>query len=306
MKRNKSGFTLAELLIVVAIIAVLVAVAIPVFLGQLEKSRQAVDISNARSAYGAATVEVMTDPTLSNSVVFYSGTAITKERPTEGYGKSEKEFSSFCNQIPVPVTGTPKRNDSPAYLTIVFGQDQVESMSWGSFAQVMTASQWKNMSDEERLAVDIGLRDALTNALNNMSYQEIYYMLNNASPKKEKWGGKTTCYTLASSLIDRSTGEVWTDGNRNKIYTTDLFESIGYDLSNPEHQYLINSWGYDPSRTYNGKIDDLYIKVDIGADVEAMINSGQGDKKPTGVIVYLNGNGISTKDDPNFGHNRKS
>ena len=51
--KNK-GFTLAELLIVVAIIAVLVAVAIPVFTAQLEKSREAVDISNIRGAKAAA------------------------------------------------------------------------------------------------------------------------------------------------------------------------------------------------------------------------------------------------------------
>lgn len=47
-KRNK-GFTLAELLIVVAVIAVLVAISIPIFSSQLEKSRRAVDLSNARN-----------------------------------------------------------------------------------------------------------------------------------------------------------------------------------------------------------------------------------------------------------------
>ena len=47
---NNKGFTLAELLIVVAIIAVLVAIAIPVFTKQLERSREAADISNARAA----------------------------------------------------------------------------------------------------------------------------------------------------------------------------------------------------------------------------------------------------------------
>ena len=50
-KNNNKGFTLAELLIVVAIIAVLVAIAIPVFTSQLEKSREATDIANVRSAY---------------------------------------------------------------------------------------------------------------------------------------------------------------------------------------------------------------------------------------------------------------
>ena len=47
--KNKKGFTLAELLIVVAIIGVLVAISIPIFSSQLEKSRRAVDLSNARN-----------------------------------------------------------------------------------------------------------------------------------------------------------------------------------------------------------------------------------------------------------------
>lgn len=50
-KNNNKGFTLAELLIVVAIIAVLVAIAIPVFTSQLEKSREATEAANIRSAY---------------------------------------------------------------------------------------------------------------------------------------------------------------------------------------------------------------------------------------------------------------
>lgn len=48
-KKNNRGFTLMEMLIVVAIIAVLVAVAIPVLNNNLEKARQAVDMANARS-----------------------------------------------------------------------------------------------------------------------------------------------------------------------------------------------------------------------------------------------------------------
>ena len=53
--KNKKGFTLVELLIVVAIIAVLVAVAIPIFTSQLEKARQAVDLQNARAIQSALT-----------------------------------------------------------------------------------------------------------------------------------------------------------------------------------------------------------------------------------------------------------
>ena len=51
---KKKGFTLAELLIVVAIIAVLVGIAIPVFTSQLEKAKEGTDLANIRSAYAEA------------------------------------------------------------------------------------------------------------------------------------------------------------------------------------------------------------------------------------------------------------
>lgn len=51
---GRRAFTLAELLIVVAIIAVLVGVSIPIFTAQKEKSAEAVDIANMRAAKAAA------------------------------------------------------------------------------------------------------------------------------------------------------------------------------------------------------------------------------------------------------------
>ena len=64
IKRSKKGFTLAELLIVVAIIGVLVAISIPIFSGQLEKAREATDAANIRSQYA----EVMADAMMGGSV----------------------------------------------------------------------------------------------------------------------------------------------------------------------------------------------------------------------------------------------
>lgn len=59
MKQNKNGFTLMEMLIVIAIIAVLIAVAIPVFASQLEKTREATDLANVRSAYAKVSTEAL-------------------------------------------------------------------------------------------------------------------------------------------------------------------------------------------------------------------------------------------------------
>ena len=51
IRKNSKGFTLAELLVVVAIIAVLVAFAIPAMTNTLEKAREATELANLRNAY---------------------------------------------------------------------------------------------------------------------------------------------------------------------------------------------------------------------------------------------------------------
>lgn len=61
VKDDERGFTLMEMLIVVAIIAVLIAIAIPIFTSQLENSREATDAANIRSAYAVASAKVLTD-----------------------------------------------------------------------------------------------------------------------------------------------------------------------------------------------------------------------------------------------------
>lgn len=59
--KNRKGFTLAELLIVVAIIAVLVAISIPIFTGQMEKDREAADAANIRAQYAEVMAQAMSD-----------------------------------------------------------------------------------------------------------------------------------------------------------------------------------------------------------------------------------------------------
>ena len=59
--KNTKGFTLMEMLIVVAIIAVLVAIAIPTFTTSLNKARVATDEANIRSGYASVMAKILTE-----------------------------------------------------------------------------------------------------------------------------------------------------------------------------------------------------------------------------------------------------
>ena len=60
-RENKKGFTLAELLVVVAIVAILVAISVPIFTPQLGKARRATNQANMRAAKVAAISQYLTD-----------------------------------------------------------------------------------------------------------------------------------------------------------------------------------------------------------------------------------------------------
>ena len=109
--RNKKGFTLAELLIVVAIIGVLVAISIPIFTSQLEKSRDAVTLANLRSAYAEAQTTYLTangvDTTDKdgNQTVTYSATEKTVS-VSNVVSKGTAEGLAGTDQLPFTVDDT--------------------------------------------------------------------------------------------------------------------------------------------------------------------------------------------------------
>lgn len=95
--KNKSGFTLAELLIVVAIIAVLVAIAIPVFVNQLEKSKQSTNEANIRSAYTESQSAILMESATGNAsepAVTEAGTTVTVS--DVALKKTRRDFNQYA------------------------------------------------------------------------------------------------------------------------------------------------------------------------------------------------------------------
>lgn len=104
LKKNEKGFTLMEMLIVVAIIAVLVAIAIPTFNSSLNKARVGVDTANIRAGYASVMLKSFDDGVTSGTkyVLLADGdvAVVASTAPSNGYktvGKNDNENLTIAN-----------------------------------------------------------------------------------------------------------------------------------------------------------------------------------------------------------------
>lgn len=124
--KNSKGFTLMEMLIVVAIIAVLVAVMIPVMNNSLEKSRDTATVANLRTAYAEAQVAYLTEDATNADVTITKGTGDAAGTITsiavanvKAMGRNAG-FSSVDTNLPFAVTELEEMGKTAGTYTVTF------------------------------------------------------------------------------------------------------------------------------------------------------------------------------------------
>ena len=103
-KNNNKGFTLMEMLIVVAIIAILIAIAIPTFTQNLNKAKDAADEANARALYA----QLMADAMLEDDGTLSAAPVTDETAKTISFGGTTYKFNTLPT---ITATATTKGED---------------------------------------------------------------------------------------------------------------------------------------------------------------------------------------------------
>ena len=127
---NKKGFTLMEMLIVVAIIVILVAIAIPTFSGTLKKANAATDLANIRSGYASAQITAMTENHSADTTYYLQKDGTVKSDATgrdDYVCKADSTDAGMIDKIGGRLTAEWAKGDKITYK-IVKGTNTVESI----------------------------------------------------------------------------------------------------------------------------------------------------------------------------------
>ncbi len=118
-RKNKKGFTLAELLIVVAIIAVLVAIAVPLFVGALDDAKESTFDANKRSLRSTAVVALLEQ-------------------------KNQTELNKLAN-------------DKVLYATGTFKDGVITKITWSESGTDTTWEEYKKTADAEETTITVAI-----------------------------------------------------------------------------------------------------------------------------------------------------
>lgn len=147
MKKSKKGFTIVELVIVIAVIGILAAVLIPTFGGVIDKANKSAALQEATSVM-KATLAMSQTATLAEDTIFVIGDSkgVTYEFKYEGNKIKEREFKQNTNEYAklIPINGGSLNDQASGvkYDRIIINSDLIAntagSYSWKGTTEYKT------------------------------------------------------------------------------------------------------------------------------------------------------------------------
>lgn len=138
MKNNK-GFSLVELIIVIAIMAVLVAVLAPQYTKYVEKSRQSTDVSAADSILGACKT-IAIDPEYYDKANVTGGFSVTWSAGTTGAGAIACSDGTELQSAIQDLVGSNVAPKSKDFTTVTFTYHPAVAATTGTNATAAVAA----------------------------------------------------------------------------------------------------------------------------------------------------------------------
>ena len=134
LSTDRNAFTLAELLVVVAIIGILVAVSIPIFNKQVEKAREETDIANLRAAKAAADAAFIDGSVQPDDIKYYdikTGTIVDEDPGGQGLGTEVDGGAA-----PYDPGWSTKKDDATYYNDFDYRNSSIVVDGWADHATV--------------------------------------------------------------------------------------------------------------------------------------------------------------------------
>lgn len=285
MNNKNNGFTLAELLIVVAIIGVLVAISIPIFSSQLEKSREATDLANVRAAYA----EVMAAANVDDTNSPYYDT-LTKEYKTIVYLKQKKNGWSTTGILNI---GGVSSDDSAHWKGDVKAEGRCEVAYSTTYQDVILTwdgltlrvnYQWKIDPNSNTLSMSAGsynnsswpcnaITDSLS-ATNGDAQKLTTAAITDASPKLKQGINDGYEYQIGYFIVDAD-NNIIVDSGRHSFDTTKKVYSLKVS------DYKGQKTPYDNKDAYTYQKNDLEegAPIKVAVQVFKVSNNGNGTAK---------------------------